>query len=519
MARNQRLTKEEIQEDKFIEVVMQTYAFLKDNLRTIIIVVGVVLVAVAGYAAYYQNQETRRTNASLALRQATEAYQTAEDSLFDAEKLAESEELLKTAQNQLKAVFEKYPNTIFADKARYQYASTFYYQGDYAEARAQFKQVIENHQPESQMESLYAQKAIGNTYEQEGAYEKAIEAYQSRSFHDTPELSPAIRKFVLTEAKSHQALVYEKSGNTVAARDTYKEIIDEFRSALETGLEERSRELVEEAKAVITAIGEPLDSDVSNPKRLELMLGKVKLNQALAYEKSGDTDTARNTYRQIADGFGHLLEVELGKENIEQIEDAKVVITAIVKLPDGGVSNPGELEFMLAKAKLDQALAYAKSGDLNAVHGAYHEIADGFMNSLETELKKENIEQIEDAKVVIAAFGEPFDIDISSAEKLENEKRYFEAYVAYTDAIRTYKVRKNIHGGLSSELRKQIGSFEKSATLIINNVQNARRADAEGRESSALYSYNVVVEFETLGLSRRLYENALFHYKRLEPVQ
>ena len=60
MARNQRLTKEEIQEDKFIEVVMHAYAFLKDNLRTIIIVVGVVLVAVAGYAAYHQNQETRR---------------------------------------------------------------------------------------------------------------------------------------------------------------------------------------------------------------------------------------------------------------------------------------------------------------------------------------------------------------------------------------------------------------------------------------------------------------------------
>ena len=367
MARNQRLTKEEIQEDKFIEAVMQTYAFLKNNLRTIIIIGCIVLVAVAGYAAYYQNQETRRANASLALRQATEAYQTAENSLFDAEKLAESEELLKTAQTQLKAVFEKYPNTTFADKARYQYASTFYYQGNYAEARAQFKQIIENHQPESQMESLYAQKAIGNTYEQEEAYENAIEAYQAKSFHATPELSPEIRKFVLTEAKSNQALVYEKSGNTVAARDAYKEIIDEFRSALEAGLERKSLERLEEAKVLITAIEDP--------------------------------------------------------------------------------------------------------------------------------------------------------IDVSNAKKLEDEQKYFQAYSAYTDAIREYKVNKDIHGGLSSELRKQIGNFEKAATLIINNVRNARRADAEGRESSALYSYNAVVEFETLGLSRRLYENALFHYKRLQPAQ
>ena len=367
MARNQRLTKEEIQEDKFIEAVMQTYAFLKDNLRTIIIVVGVVLVAVAGYAAYYQNQETQRTNASLALRQATEAYQNAENSLFDAEKLAESEELLKTAQTELKAVFEKYPNTIFADKARYQYASTLYYQGNYAEARTQFQQIIETHQPENQIESLYAQKAIGNTYEQEGAYEKAIEAYQAKSFPATPQLPPEIRKFVLTEAKSNQALVYEKSGNTGAAQDAYKEIVDEFRIALEAGLERKSLQLLEEAKAVITAIGES--------------------------------------------------------------------------------------------------------------------------------------------------------IDVSNAQKLEAEKKYFEAYVAYTDAIRTYKVNKDIHGGLSAELRKQVSNFEKAATTVINNVQNARRADADGRESSALYNYNVVVEFETLGLSRRLYENALLHYKRLTLVQ
>ena len=38
-------------------------------------------------------------------------------------------------------------------------------------------------------------------------------------------------------------------------------------------------------------------------------------------------------------------------------------------------------------------------------------------------------------------------------------------------------------------------------------------------KASALYSYDVVVELEKLGLSRRLYENALLHYKRLEPAQ
>ena len=257
MARNERLTKEEIQEDKFIEGILKTYTLLRKNLRTIVIIVGVILVAVAGYAAYYQNQETRRAEATVAFRQATEAYQTAEESIFDTEKLAESEESLKTAQTQLQEVFDKHPDTTFSDKARYQYAKTLYYQQSYPEARALFQQVIDQHQPENQIYSLYAQKAIGNTYEQEGNYEKAIAAYQTKEFPPTPQLSPEIRKFVLASAKFNQALAYEKSGDPDAARAAYKEIIDEFRITLEAGLAQKSRKLIEEAKVVITTIGEP----------------------------------------------------------------------------------------------------------------------------------------------------------------------------------------------------------------------------------------------------------------------
>ncbi len=522
MARNQRLTKEEIQEDKFIEGLLKIYAFLKRNLQTIIVAAVIVLVAVAAYAAYHQNRVNHRAEATLALRQATEAYKTAEESLFDAEKLAESEALLTTAQTQLKAVFEKYANTTFADKARYQYANTLYYQGNYPEARTQFEQLIAQHQPENQMDSLYAQKAIGNTYEQEGDYEKAIAAYQARAFPPTPQLAPEIRKFVLMEAKFNQALAYEKSSDSEAARDTYKEIVDEFRSTLETGLTEKSRELIEEAKAVIAAIGEPLDADVSNPKKLEFVLTETQLNQALAHKKSGESEALRAVYNGIAGEFGHTLEVGLAQNSVERVESAKVVIAAIGEPLDADVSNPKSLEYVLAEAKLNQALADKKSGESEKsekAHLAYHEIADEFVRRLEADFAQRSLERVESAKVVIAAMGEPFDIDIPKAEKLENEKRYFEAYVAYTDAIRTYKVRKDIHSRLPSELRKQIGNFEKAAMAVINSIQNARRAENDGRESSALYSYDLVVELETLGLSRRLYENALFHYKRLGSAQ
>ena len=367
MAQSERLTKEEIKQDKFIEAVLQSYVFLKENLTTIIIVVGVVVVAVAGYAAYRQDQVNSRAKTALALNEATQAYQTAEESLFDAAKLAESAALLKTAQTQLQAVFQKHPNTAFADKARYQYAKTLYYQGNYPEARSQFRQITEKHQAENQSYSLYAQKAIGNCYEQEGDYEKAIAAYEAKEFRPSPQLSPEIRQFVLANAKFNQALCYEKLGDTAMARATYEEIIDEFRNALEAGIEQKSLEMLENAKSVIAAIDESLD--------------------------------------------------------------------------------------------------------------------------------------------------------VANAQKRETEKRYYQALVAYTDAIRTYKVNKDIQSGLSSALRKQISRFEKEVLAMINNVQIARRADAQNRESAALYNYDMVVELENLGLSRRLYENALLHYNRLATAQ
>lgn len=365
MAQRNRLTKEEIQEDKFVEVVLQAYAFLKENLRSIIIAVGVVIVAVGGYAAYHQNQENRRAEASIALNAATEAYQNAEASLFDSAKLTEGEEALKQVQPQLQSVFQRHPNTDFADKARYQYAKTLYYQGDYAGARTQFQAIVDAPQPENQIYSLYAQKAIGNCYEQEGDYASAIAAYQPKAFQPTPRVSPEIRHYVLANAKFSQALCYEKQGELETARATYKEILDEFRSTLEAGVAQKSMERVAEAKVVIAAINEE----------------------------------------------------------------------------------------------------------------------------------------------------EPF--TVANAEQLEAEQRYFEAFVAYTDAIRTYKVNKDIESGLPSELRKQIGRFEKRATAMINNVQAAQRADTEGQQGTWLYNYNQVVEFEHLGLSRRLYENASLHYKRL----
>lgn len=374
MSQNKRLTKEEIQEDKFINLVLATYAFLKDNLRTIIITLAIAIITVVVYLTYTQNQENKYVEASVNFSKATETYKEAETNFFDVSSPTEPDEgteeepteekvSFQDAEKNLQAVFDKYRNTTFADKARFNFAKSLYFQGKYSEARGQFEKVIETSKPENQIYALYAHKAIGNCYEQEGDYAKAITTYDAKAFPDTPQLSPEIRQYVISNAKYNQALCHEKLNAVEDAKATYKEIIDEFKAAVNHGIEQRSIQLIADAKEVIQLIEEPLD---------------------------------------------------------------------VVK-----------------------------------------------------------------------------------AEHSETEELYFDALMAYTDAIRAYKVNKDIEGGLSAEIRKRIRSYEDVSTEVISDVLSARKSEKSGFQSSALGSYDIVVDFDKIGLSRELYELAVLNYDRL----
>lgn len=374
MSQNKRLTKEEIQEDKFINLVLASYAFLKDNLRTIIITLAIAITAVVVYLTYTQNQENKYVEASANFSKATETYKEAETNFFDVSSPTEPDEdteeepteekvSFQDAEKNLQEVFDKYGNTTFADKARFNFAKSLYFQGKYSEARGQFEKVIETSKPENQIYALYAHKAIGNCYEQEGDYAKAITTYDAKAFPNTPQLSPEIRQYVISNAKYNQALCHEKLNAVEDAKTTYKEIIDEFKTAVNHGIEQRSIQLIADAKEVIQLIEEPLD---------------------------------------------------------------------VVK-----------------------------------------------------------------------------------AEHSETEELYFDALMAYTDAIRAYKVNKDIEGGLSSQIRKRIRSYEDVSTEVISDVLSARKSEKSGFQSSALGSYDIVVDFDKIGLSRELYELAVLNYDRL----
>lgn len=374
MAQKNRLRKEEIQEDKFIDFVLQCYDFLKNNIAAISIALVIAIVGVVGYIVYTQNQQEKYAEAAASFTDATETYNAAETSFLDVSTPDESEDntededsadktTFQDAEEKLQIIFEKYPNTALADKARYKYAKSLYYQGKHSEAREQFEKIVDTHKPENQIYALYAQKAVGNCYEQEGDYAKAISAYDAREFPTTDQLAPEIRRFVITNAKYNQALCHEKLNAVDDAKATYKEIIDEFQQTLQTGIEEKSSELIEEAKEVLTVIEEPLD--------------------------------------------------------------------------------------------------------------------------------------------------------LTKAENLESDGLYFESLTAYTDAIRAYKVKKDIESGLLPDVRKRIRRFEEVANTVVRNVQSARKFEKSGRLSPSLSSYNQVIGFDTVGLNRELYEHAILNYDRL----
>ena len=253
MNQNRRLTKEDIKNDQFVDSTLQVYEFLKANLKSIIISVAIVIVIVGGFAFYQHQQQTARAEAFLQYTEAVEKYQEAESDWLDADG---TEKPFETATTQLQTIFQGYPGTAVADKARYNYAKARYYEGDYDGAITHFQMIVNEHQPENQILALYAQKAIGNCYEQKGEYQKALEAYKPAEDR-WPQI--AMRDYAFSDFRLSQARCYEKLGDFDNALAIYKDIIDLFEANLDKAIQQKSRDLIPGAKKLIVTLPQPPD--------------------------------------------------------------------------------------------------------------------------------------------------------------------------------------------------------------------------------------------------------------------
>ncbi len=261
MDQGRRLTKEEVKSDQFVDSTLQVYEFLKANLKSIIVGVTIVILVVGGFAFYQHQQQTARAEAFLKYTEAIEKYQEAESDWFDVDG---TEKPFETATTQLQAIFQKYPETSVADKARYNYAKALYYEGDYDGAITHFQMVVNEHQPENQILALYAQKAIGSCYEQKGEYQKAVEAYTPAE-DKLPQI--AMRDYAFSDFRLSQARCYEKLGDFDNALAIYKDIIDLFKTNLEKAIQQKGRDLIPGAKTLIASLPQP--PNVTAAERLE----------------------------------------------------------------------------------------------------------------------------------------------------------------------------------------------------------------------------------------------------------
>ena len=341
MARSNRLTKEEIRHDQFVESTLKSFGFIRDNLKTIVIAVVVVTLGVAAVRAYQNHQQTRRANASAAFNQALKEFQAAEENWLNVEKVDDAREQFKAIGTEFQEVFQKYSGTLFADKARYNYAKTLYYLEDYQGARTQFQSVIQDHALESQMIALYAQEAVGNCLEQEGKYEEAIQAYQEESYPLTPQLPIAVREFAIGNAKYNQALCYEKLGQTNEALSLYEDLVGQFRENLERAIQQKSLELILDAKELISHIPEAL-----------VML------EAQGLENEGRSYDALISYYNSVRNYKFRRDVEGGLDDTlrKQIRNFEARVSELIKNLTEARRNESESGISFALYYYDQAV-------------------------------------------------------------------------------------------------------------------------------------------------------------------
>ena len=265
MVQSKRLAKEDVEKDRFAEAILGGYVFLKENLKPIIFGVAIVILVVGVVAVYQHQQREKRAEAFLKYMQVVEKYQEAENDWLDSEETETNGEQFEAIATQFQTIFQKYSGTSVADKARYTYAKTRYYQKDYDGAITQFQAVIGQHQPENHVLALYAQKAIGNCYEQKGEYQRAIDDAYTVAEDDLPPI--AMRGHVLADLQLSQARCYEKLGDFDNALAVYKDLIDLFRDNLRKAIQQKGLGLINKAKPLIETLSQP--PNVTEAERLE----------------------------------------------------------------------------------------------------------------------------------------------------------------------------------------------------------------------------------------------------------
>ena len=104
----------------------------------------------------------------------------------------------------------------------------------------------------------------------------------------------------------------------------------------------------------------------------------------------------------------------------------------------------------MANAKFSQALCHEKLGHPNEALPLYKDLIDLFDANLEKAIQEKSRKLIPELKTLSSETLQS--TDVLEAQKLENEGQYYDALVAYAEAVHRYKVDKDIHAGLKQKI-------------------------------------------------------------------
>ena len=268
----------DVESDTFRSFVLSVGTFAKRHAKNLAIAVIIIIVGTVGLALRQQQLQSKRAEASVTLTEAFETFNEAENNWLDSDDT--NADQLQVAEVAFQEIFQRYKGSAAADQARYNFAKIKYYRGEYDVARTKFEEIF-NEKPKSGVHlALYAKVAIGNCYEQQNQYAKAIEAYEVLIDSTEAITNMPFRDHIIELARLSQARCQKKLGQDEKASKTYKSLIAKFEKNLDKAIEDKSAKLVENAESLLNSL-----PDTERPPVTNLGFADAHYKTFLTYRK------------------------------------------------------------------------------------------------------------------------------------------------------------------------------------------------------------------------------------------
>lgn len=201
-----RITRRELKRDPFVDTVFDWTVWARENLRALLIALGVLVIAVGGLLLFRASRATESSEASRRFREIMQAYEVGNYQL---------------AANDLRQFRQQYDNTELGDDAALYLGDSYVRAGDHPAAIGVLKDFDDRYGDSPYRHAAAA--LLGAAYESSGDWTQAAQAYER-----TGELGE--HDYQKVNALLDLARVRMAAGDE-AAVETYRKVVNDFPEA------------------------------------------------------------------------------------------------------------------------------------------------------------------------------------------------------------------------------------------------------------------------------------------------